>query len=88
MKVLRDFSRLATDTWLCSSCFACATCLDRLVRLASIYLLCVRYVPKSRCRLSKLVGFRQPVTSGKQSCRAGFSLHVLIMPTQHMHSRQ
>ena len=60
-KPFRDFNQLIADMWLYSWYFVSAACLDLSVRLATVCLMSGGAMPVSRCRLSMLVGFRQPV---------------------------
>ena len=83
-----DFNRLIADMWLYSWCFEYVACLDLSVRLATVRLMSGGAMPASMCRLSMLVGFRQPVMMWQQSCRAQLSLFACfdLAHTAHAYS--
>ena len=86
-KRFRDFSRLIADMWLYSWCFVSAACLDLSVRLATVRLMSGGAMPASRCWLSMLVGFMQPIIMRHQSYRTGLSLSACVDLVRTAHAR-
>ena len=69
-KPFRDCNRLIADMWFYRWCFAYAAFLDLSVRLATVRMMSGGAMAANICRLSILVGFKQPVLMQQQSYRA------------------
>ena len=77
-KPFRDFNKLIADTWLYSWGVVSSACLYLSVRLATVRLMSDGAVPASRCRMSMLVGFKEPAMIRQQSCRVELSVLACV----------